>query len=66
MRLYPVAPLLVPRVSREDTSLTVTGYDIPAGTRVLVSVWAIGRDPAVWGDDAGEFRPERASSLGTG
>ncbi|KAF0933913.1 hypothetical protein E2562_020043, partial [Oryza meyeriana var. granulata] len=44
MRLHPVVPLLIPRVSREDAS--VGGYDIPAGTRVLVNVWAIGRDPA--------------------
>uniref|UniRef100_J3LD20 Cytochrome P450 n=1 Tax=Oryza brachyantha TaxID=4533 RepID=J3LD20_ORYBR len=45
MRLHPVVPLLVPRVSREDAS--VAGYDVPAGTRVLVNVWAIGRDPAM-------------------
>jgi len=57
MRLHPVVPLLIPRVSREDTA--VGGYDIPRGTRVLVNVWAIGRDPAVWGDAAEEFRPER-------
>ncbi|KAL6649971.1 hypothetical protein ACP70R_014195 [Stipagrostis hirtigluma subsp. patula] len=57
MRLYPVGPLLSPRLSRED--VRVGGYDIPAGTRVLVNVWAIGRDPAVWGDAAAEFRPER-------
>ncbi|CAL4922772.1 unnamed protein product [Urochloa decumbens] len=62
MRLHPVAPLLAPRVSREDTS--VDGHDIPAGTRVLVNVWAIGRDPALWGDDAEEFRPERLVGSG--
>ncbi|BAS78803.1 Os02g0503100 [Oryza sativa Japonica Group] len=69
MRLHPVVPLLVPRVSREDAfSVSVAGaaasYDIPAGTRVLVNVWAIGRDPAVWGDDAEEFRPERFAAGG--
>ncbi|OEL19400.1 Cytochrome P450 CYP736A12 [Dichanthelium oligosanthes] len=57
MRIHPVAPLLAPRLSREDTS--VDGYDIPAGTRVLVNVWAIGRDPALWGDASEEFVPER-------
>ena len=56
-RLHPVTPLLSPRISREDAS--VDSYDIPAGTLVFVNVWAIGRDPAVWGDDADEFRPER-------
>uniref|UniRef100_A0A0E0CKV6 Uncharacterized protein n=1 Tax=Oryza meridionalis TaxID=40149 RepID=A0A0E0CKV6_9ORYZ len=75
MRLHPVVPLLIPRVSREDAfSVSVAGdgggaaaYDIPAGTRVLVNVWAIGRDPAVWGDDAEEFRPERfAAGSGSG
>lgn len=56
MRMHPVAPMLVPRLSREDAS--VGGYDIPAGTRVLVSVWSIGRDPTLW-DAPEEFMPER-------
>lgn len=56
MRLHPVAPMLAPRLSREDAS--VCGYNIPVGTRVLVSVWSIGRDPAVW-DAPEDFVPER-------
>jgi typhasterol/6-deoxotyphasterol 2alpha-hydroxylase len=56
MRLHPVAPMLVPRQAREDA--TFGGYDIPAGTRVLVNVWTIGRDPTLW-DNPEEFRPER-------
>ena len=56
MRLHPVAPLLTPRLSREDVS--VGGYDVPAGTRVLINIWAIGRDQAVW-EAPMEFRPER-------
>ncbi|MQL78053.1 hypothetical protein Taro_010462 [Colocasia esculenta] len=56
MRLHPVAPMLVPRYSRQDCN--IAGYDIPAGTQVLVNVWAISRDPTVW-DEPDEFRPER-------
>nr|GMD33722.1 cytochrome P450 71A1-like [Ipomoea batatas] len=56
MRLHPVAPMLVPRQCREDCK--VAGYDIPEGTRILVSVWTIGRDPTLW-DNPNEFIPDR-------
>uniref|UniRef100_A0A0E0M1R2 Cytochrome P450 n=1 Tax=Oryza punctata TaxID=4537 RepID=A0A0E0M1R2_ORYPU len=56
MRVHPVAPLLAPHVAREDAS--VAGYDVPTGTRVLVNVWTIARDPALW-DSPEEFLPER-------
>lgn len=56
MRLHPVAPMLVPRLSREDCN--IAGYDILKGTRVLVNVWTIGRDPTLW-DNPDEFCPER-------
>ncbi|KAJ6805064.1 putative cytochrome P450 71A1 [Iris pallida] len=56
MRLHPVAPMLVPRMSREDTSFE--GYHLPAGSLVLVNVWTIGRDPEVW-PQPDQFRPER-------
>ena len=57
LRLHSPVPLLVPRESME--TCTVAGYCIPAKTRLIVNAWAIGRDPAVWGDDALEFKPER-------
>ena len=57
MRLHHIAPLLVPRRAREDT--VVGGYDIPAGARVLVNMWAVARDPASWPDAPEGFRPER-------
>ncbi|OAY53220.1 trimethyltridecatetraene synthase [Manihot esculenta] len=56
MRLHPVAPMLVPRLCREDTQ--IAGYDIQQGTRMLVNVWTIGRDPSIW-DSPNEFLPER-------
>ncbi|CAN6312681.1 unnamed protein product [Urochloa humidicola] len=61
MRLHPVAPLLTPRLSREDVS--VGRYGIPAGTRILINIWAIGRDPAVW-EAPMDFLPERFTGSG--
>ena len=45
-----------PHVALEDT--TLGGYDIPAGTRVLVHTWAAHHDPDVW-EDPYVYRPER-------
>ncbi|RAL42454.1 hypothetical protein DM860_016741 [Cuscuta australis] len=56
MRLHPVAPMLAPHQCREDSN--VASYDVPKGTRVLVNVWTIGRDPTLW-DKPNEFIPER-------
>ncbi|XP_073048314.1 trimethyltridecatetraene synthase-like [Primulina eburnea] len=56
MRLHPVAPMLVPRLAREDCK--VAGYDVAKGTQVLVNVWTIGRDPSLW-ENPTEFCPDR-------
>ncbi|XP_054818499.1 cytochrome P450 CYP736A12-like [Prosopis cineraria] len=57
MRLYPVGPLLLPRVCRED--ITINGYRIKKNSRLIVNVWAIGRDPKTWSDNVESFCPER-------
>jgi cytochrome P450 len=57
MRLYPAVPLGVPHESVEP--VTVGGYCIPKKTTVMVNLWAIGRDPNVWGEYASTFKPER-------
>ncbi|CAL5064490.1 unnamed protein product [Urochloa decumbens] len=56
LRLQPPAPLLPRQVVVDGMSLG--GFSVPIGTYVLVNLWAIGRDPAVW-PLAQEFVPER-------
>lgn len=56
LRLYPPAPLSIPRESIDKCS--INGYAVEAGTMVYINVWAIGRDPATW-ENADEFVPER-------
>ncbi|KAL7605382.1 hypothetical protein Lser_V15G18814 [Lactuca serriola] len=55
-RLYPAGPLSVPHESIEDC--IVGGYNIPKGTRLLVNLWKLQRDPNIWLDPE-EFKPER-------
>lgn len=55
-RLHPVAPILIPHLSMQDCE--VSGYHIPARTRLYVNVYAIARSLNVW-DRALEFDPER-------
>ncbi|XVF50612.1 hypothetical protein PTKIN_Ptkin04bG0115500 [Pterospermum kingtungense] len=57
LRLHPVAPLLIPHESMED--IEINGYHIPKKSRILINIWAIGRDPNVWSNNCGEFFPER-------
>ncbi|KAK3124896.1 hypothetical protein QOZ80_7BG0595720 [Eleusine coracana subsp. coracana] len=52
LRLHPPASLLLPRETVRATS--IGGYDVEAGTRIFVNVWAIGRDPESW-DKPDEF-----------
>ncbi|KAL9247545.1 hypothetical protein vseg_020967 [Gypsophila vaccaria] len=56
MRLYPAAPLSVPRESIADC--TVNGYHIPKGTQLFLNLNKIHRDPETWKDPC-EFHPER-------
>ncbi|XP_065876417.1 cytochrome P450 71D445-like [Euphorbia lathyris] len=56
LRLHPPAPLMVPRECRE--SCVIDGYDIPVKSKIMVNLWAMGRDNRYW-DEPEEFKPER-------
>lgn len=57
LRLAPVN-VTKSRVSNAR-DLVVGGYVIPKGTAIAAPVESLNRDPAAWGPDADEFRPER-------
>ncbi|XP_075497077.1 cytochrome P450 84A1-like [Primulina tabacum] len=55
LRLHPPIPLLLHETAEDAV---VSGYHIPAKSRVIINAWAIGRDEGAW-EDADEFRPSR-------
>uniref|UniRef100_A0A0E0QS45 Cytochrome P450 n=1 Tax=Oryza rufipogon TaxID=4529 RepID=A0A0E0QS45_ORYRU len=62
MRLHPPSPLLMPHEAVADGA-AVGGYAVPRGTKVIVNVWSIMRDPASWPRPE-EFEPERFVAAG--
>ncbi|XP_074335324.1 cytochrome P450 CYP82D47-like [Apium graveolens] len=56
MRLYPATQLLPSRESLKDC--VIGGYNIPKGTRLIVNLSKIHRDPQVWANP-NDFQPER-------
>lgn len=56
MRLFPVTPFTL-RTSTHDFQLD--GFQIPARSHFLLSIFSLHRDASFWGDDAELFRPER-------
>ncbi|KAF8695087.1 hypothetical protein HU200_037696 [Digitaria exilis] len=57
MRLHPPSPMLMPHLAMADGA-EVGGFPVPAGTKVIINLWAIMRDPAVWTEPEA-FVPER-------
>ncbi|XP_057458015.1 dimethylnonatriene synthase-like [Lotus japonicus] len=56
LRLYPPAPLTGIREATDDCQ--VAGYQVPKGTRLLINLWKLQRDPQIW-SNPDEFQPER-------
>jgi cytochrome P450 len=72
LRLYPVFPLLA-RGALEDTQLPTGGGPdqdqpifVPKNTIVMLSYFALHRDPTVFGEDVEAFRPERWDTIKPG
>ncbi|XP_049866219.1 cytochrome P450 4d2-like [Pectinophora gossypiella] len=57
LRLYPPAPIIARQITEDIT--VPSGYHLVGGTSVIVHIWALHRNPAYWGADAEQFRPER-------
>ncbi|KAI4758564.1 cytochrome P450 52A1 [Aureobasidium sp. EXF-3400] len=73
MRLYPVTPILPPRIANKNTVLPLGGGKdgksplfVPKGTALIVNIYSANRRREVYGDDADEFRPERWEDLRPG
>ena len=57
LRLYPAVPVLIRRAVRPTQ---LDGCEIPAGSRVLISIYNIHRHPEFW-EEPDRFEPERFS-----
>ncbi|KAL2463745.1 Cytochrome [Forsythia ovata] len=55
LRYHSSIPFLA-RITGQDVQ--IMGYDIAAGTMIIINSWAIGRDPESW-EESGKFQPER-------
>ncbi|KAI2790843.1 hypothetical protein POX_c03694 [Penicillium oxalicum] len=58
MRLCPSAPNIFPRYVSEP-GLELYGKWAPAGTEITCNPYLVHRDPALYGEDAEDFKPER-------
>ncbi|CAN1273735.1 Demethylepipodophyllotoxin synthase [Linum perenne] len=57
LRLYPPGPLAVPHQAMEDCTVAA-GHMIKEGTRLIVNISKIQRDPKIW-PNPDEFQPDR-------
>ncbi|KAL7102011.1 hypothetical protein ACP275_08G092600 [Erythranthe tilingii] len=64
LRLFPTAPVIIRDPNRED--VLPSGQRVFKKTKVVLCTYAMGRSPEIWGEDCGEFKPERWMCGGDG
>lgn len=57
LRLETIAPTAIGHRAVKDTKLE--GFDVKGGTNVFATLYALNRDPGIWGEDVDQFKPER-------
>ncbi|CAL9091122.1 unnamed protein product [Musa textilis] len=57
LRLFPPVPFEHKAALRHE--ILPSGHRVEAGTKILVSLYSMGRMEGIWGKDCLEFRPER-------
>ncbi|KAG8383851.1 hypothetical protein BUALT_Bualt04G0056700 [Buddleja alternifolia] len=57
LRLFPTAPVIIRDPTQED--VLPSGHQVYRNTKVILCTYAMGRMNEIWGEDFGEFKPER-------
>ncbi|KAL8477517.1 hypothetical protein ACS0TY_029709 [Phlomoides rotata] len=57
LRLFPTAPVIIRNATQED--VLPSGHRVGKSAKVILCSYAMGRRPEIWGEDCGEFKPER-------
>ncbi|ONK64984.1 uncharacterized protein A4U43_C07F32200 [Asparagus officinalis] len=57
LRLYPSLPFNHKVAKRDD--ILPSGHKVQAGTKIIFSMYSMGRREEIWGKDCLEFKPER-------
>ncbi|KAF5879661.1 putative benzoate 4-monooxygenase cytochrome p450 protein [Botrytis fragariae] len=59
LRLYPPIPMSQPRLTSPSTPRIINQYLIPPNSTISIQAWSLHRNPAIFGDEAETFCPER-------